>query len=212
MVQVSSSHYTPCTYEHLYRWISYWYQIQAILRATPRTVLKIGPGTGVVTDYLRNRLGIRVTTFDFDSSRNPDIVGDVRKLADYFRDASFDCVCAFQVLEHIPYHDFEKVLEHLAHVSREHVLISLPYWGYFVQFRVRLFKEFVLAFGRKVTRPFTWQFDGQHYWEIGTRGYPLRRVMDSISEVLQIEKHYFCPDYPYHYFFECRRKDHSCYE
>jgi SAM-dependent methyltransferase len=207
MAQVLPDHYGPSIYEHLYRWISYWYQIQAILRANPSTVLEIGPGTGVLTNYLRNRLGIKVTTFDFDSTRNPDVVGDIRNLTDYFDVASFDCVCAFQVLEHIPYHDFEKVLGHLASVSRKHVLLSLPYWGYFIQFRIRLFKV-SFAFGIKVTRPFTWHFDGQHYWEIGTRGYPLRRVLNSISTVLQIDRHYFCPDYPYHYFFECRRKAH----
>lgn len=206
MSQVSPEFYNPSNYEHLYRWVSYWYQIQAVLRARPTTVLEIGPGTGVMSHYLRNRLGIEVTTFDFDKSLNPDVVGDVRNLKNYFSPGSFDCVCAFQVLEHIPYEDFEKTLDHLAIVSRDSVLISLPYWGYFFQFRLRVFKRFSLCFGRKITRPFTWHFNGQHYWEIGTRQFPLRRVVKSISAKLLIERHYFCPDYPYHYFFECRLK------
>lgn len=207
MPQVSPEFYNPSNYEHLYRWISYWYQIQAVLRARPVTVLEIGTGTGIMSDYLRNRLGIKVTTFDFDKSRNPDVVGDVRNLNGYFPARAFDCICAFQVLEHIPYEDFEKMLEDLAFVSRNAVLISLPYWGYFFQFRLRLFKQFSFALGKKITRPFTWQFNGEHYWEIGTRQFPLRRVLKSISTRLQVNTHYFCPDYPYHYFFECRLKN-----
>ena len=61
MAQVSPDFYTPTNYEHFYKWVSYWYQIQAILHTHPASVLEIGPGTGVMSDYLRNRLGIKST-------------------------------------------------------------------------------------------------------------------------------------------------------
>jgi SAM-dependent methyltransferase len=207
MPQVASDFYDSGSYDELHRWISYWYQIQAVVRAEPANVLEIGCGTRVMSDYLRNQVNIDVTTFDFDASRAPDVVGDVRSLSEHFSSASFDCVCAFQVLEHIPYEDFEGTLKQLAEVTRKSVIISLPHWGYFFQFRIHLFKQLEVVFGRKVTRPFTWQFNGQHYWEIGTRRYPLKRVLRSISKVLGIDRHYFCPDYPYHYFFECQRRE-----
>ena len=206
MPQVSPVNYCPSNYDEFHRWASYWYQIRAVMRAAPKTVLEIGCGTGVVSHYLRERLKMKVTTFDFDPALAPDIVGDVRELNQYFDLASFDCVCAFQVLEHIPYKDFQPCLAQMNQVTRRAVVISLPYWGYFLQLRLRLFKQrYTLAFGRKITRPFTWQFNGQHYWEIGTREYPLQRVVDAVVEILEIERHYFCPDHPYHYFFECRK-------
>lgn len=53
-VQVAPEHYDFERYEELERWISYWYQIRAVLAVKPRTVLEIGPGSGVFNRYLRH--------------------------------------------------------------------------------------------------------------------------------------------------------------
>lgn len=184
--------------------MAYWYQLRALARTGARSVLEIGRGTGVVSDYLRRR-GFRVVTLDIDPALRPDVVGDVRNAAALFRPRAFDAVCAFQVLEHLPFADFAPTLAGLAQVARRSVVFSLPHWGYTLHVRLWV-KRYQLVFGRKLTRPFTWRFDGQHHWEIGTRGYPLARVVATVASVLDIDAHYFCPDYPYHYFFECRVK------
>ena len=208
-LQVTLDHYKPEQYEELHRWISYWYQIQSIIRSGAKSVLEIGLGTGIVTHYLRHRLGLKVTTLDFDESLNPDIVGDVRELASLVGGRQFDAVAAFQVLEHLPFEDFVPVLKQMARVSRKVVLISLPYNGTFFQVRLKVWRLSV-AFGRKIPRYCKWRFDGEHYWEIGTRGHSLTRIRSAIKAVLDIEWEYFCPDYPYHYFFECRvRHEHK---
>ena len=207
MAQVSKKHYDFQNYIELHRWVSYWHQLNAILRTKARTVLEIGYGTGIVSKCMRDNLELEVTTFDFDLSLKPDVVGDVRKISDYFNPESFDCVCAFQVLEHIPYDDFESVLPQLAKLSTRNVLISLPYWGYPIQLRFNLLKSnWSGFFSRKITRPYNWKFDGEHYWEIGTSQYPLRKVRKSIEKSLIIKKQYFCPDYAYHYYFECTKR------
>ena len=38
--QVDADHYQPDNYDELHRWVSYWYQIQSIVRAQPKSILK----------------------------------------------------------------------------------------------------------------------------------------------------------------------------
>lgn len=206
--QVAPNHYRPSHYDEFHRWVSYWYQIQSVARAQPRTILEIGVGSGVLSAYLRDRLQAQVTTFDFDPSLNPDLVGDVRQLASHVTPESFEAVLAFQVLEHLPFEDFKPALQQLAHASRKNVILSLPHYGYPLQMRFRLWR-FNWAFGRKLSKKPRWTFDGEHHWEIGTRDYPLSRIRSEIQTVLQIERDYFCADYPYHYFFECKKPEQS---
>lgn len=202
-LQVEAAFYGFTSYVHLQRWISYWYQIDAVLRQKPATVLEIGPGTGVTTAALR-QAGVAVTTFDFDPALKPDIVGDVLELAQTLEPKSYDVVCIFQVLEHLPFERFEAAVAALATVARHKVVISLPHWGYPLELRFRLLKDrFRWAFARKFARPKTWSFDGQHHWELGTRGHGVADIAAVLGRHLTIEKQYFCPDYSYHYFFEC---------
>ncbi|MCK1397437.1 methyltransferase domain-containing protein [Bradyrhizobium sp. 4] len=202
-IQVDAEFYGFSEYVHLRRWISYWYQIDAVLRHKPRSVLEIGPGNGTTTSALR-KAGIEVKTFDFDPRLEPDYVGDIRRLTQAVPQKTHDLVCAFQVLEHLPFEDFEPTIAELANAARDHVVISVPHWGYPVEIRGRLFKDRLkFAFARKLTRPKSWTFDGQHYWELGTRGHSVNKVAEIISRHMQIERQWFCPDYSYHYFFEC---------
>jgi SAM-dependent methyltransferase len=201
-VQVGAGFYDFESYITRERWQSYWYQIRAVMRYKPQTVLEIGCGTGATTQMLR-RLGVAVTTFDFDANLNPDIRGDVREIEALAGTRSYDLVCAFQVLEHIPYSDFAPTLASLGRVARNNVVISLPHWGYPVELRAQFLKKrFSFSLSRKMTRPMEWQFDGQHYWELGTRGHSLKQVQRRVAAELTILESYFCPDYSYHYFFE----------
>jgi SAM-dependent methyltransferase len=201
-VQVGEGFYDFETYITRERWLSYWYQLRAVTKYKPRTVLEIGCGTGATTQMLR-RMGVEVTTFDFDANLKPDISGDVRGLEKLAGIKAFDLVCAFQVLEHIPYADFAPTLAQLGRVARQNVIISLPHWGYPVELRGQFLKKrFSLAFARKLTRPMEWKFDEQHHWELGTNGHSLAQVRRAVASELQILDHYFCPDYSYHYFFE----------
>ena len=203
-IQVEEGHYDPSAYDELHRWKSYWYQIQAIGRSQPARLLEIGSGSGVISWYARERMGVEVVTFDFDNALSPDIVGDVRDLTQYFECDSFDCVCAFQVLEHIPFEDFERALQAMASISSRSVLISLPHWGYPIELRMQLVRRaWTFAMARKVSPPKRWSFDGEHHWEIGVEGCSLQTVRNVVNGPLEIKREYFCPDYSYHYFFEC---------
>lgn len=201
-VQVAEGFYSFDNYISRERWQSFWYQLNAIMKYRPANVLEIGGGPGATALMLR-KLGVEVTTFDFDASLSPDIQGDVRRIGEMVEARSFDVVCAFQVLEHVPYADFLPTLTQLGRIARNNVVISLPHWGYPVELRGMFLKQrFSLAIGRKLTRPMEWKFDGQHYWELGTSATPLAKVRADIESVVDVLDGYFCTDYSYHYFFE----------
>jgi len=170
--QVPASHYAKGSYRDKERWVSYWHQLHMVREAAPASLLEIGPGERVVTDILRKE-GVAITTADIAPEMNPDVVCSVTALP--FPDKSFDVVLAAEVLEHIRYEDVPQALSELHRVARMHVIVSLPHPGYVFSLiaKVPLLSRFSFLF--KI--PFFWKehrFNGEHYWELGKRGYSLR--------------------------------------
>ena len=94
-VQVAPEHYDFERYDDRERWMSYWHQIRVVLAVRPKTVLEIGPGSGVFRSYLRS-VGIDVKTLDIDASRGVDFVADITRLDEALpAGLVFDAVCAF---------------------------------------------------------------------------------------------------------------------
>src|SRR5689334_14680951 len=106
-IQVAPEHYDFERYDDRERWMSYWHQIRVVLAVRPKTVLEIGPGSGVFRNYLRS-VGVEVKTVDIDASRGVDYVADITRLDEALpAGLVFDAVCAFQVLEHLPLAELE---------------------------------------------------------------------------------------------------------
>ena len=157
------------------RIITHWHQANAVVEVTQPMgrVLEIGPGSGHTTWLLRN-WGMTVTTLDFDPSIRPDIVGDITEIP--CTSKSFDCVLAAEVLEHIPFSEFEKAIAELRRICRGHVIITLP--APFVGISALLNIAGLNLKSIFLGLPF-WahhKYDGQHYWELGKRGYSAWRV------------------------------------
>src|SRR5664279_2839015 len=120
-VQVAPEHYDFERYDDAERWMSYWHQLRAVLSVRPKTVLEIGPGSGVFRNYLR-AAGVTVKTLDIDPTREVDYVADITKLdAVLPAGMTFDAICAFQVLEHLPFAEFETCLQNIAKRASPHV-------------------------------------------------------------------------------------------
>ena len=203
-VQVSPQHYEFHKYDHFERWSSYWYQIRAALAVRPRTVLEIGSGTGVFRSYLEGR-GVKVEALDVDATRRPDHVADVSDLdATLPAGLRFDCVAAFQVLEHLPYDRFEACLSGLARRAAPWCLLSLPYHG--VQLRCAVNVAGVRV-SRGVSLPFPWKlkFTGEHHWELGWE-HPIRAVTRTIARHFEVVERGFVPENPYHYLWVLRSR------
>ncbi len=194
---VPSDHYGR-RYDSKLRFGSYWHQIHEILRWQPASVLEVGIGNGFVSDYLRKR-DVRLRTVDVNPELGPDLVASVLALP--FADASFDVACSFETLEHIDYGHFPQAVAELARVARRAVLLSLPdvtrRLGVLLTLPGWRFQK-----GIDLTLPGRLHtFDGQHFWEIGKRGYPLSRILAVLRQQgLRISRCYRADENLYHRF------------
>ena len=193
--------YFDTAYDCKGRFCSYWHQINEITKLRPGKVLEIGLGNGFVFSYLRVR-GIDVTNLDVDRDLRPTVVGNALKLP--FVDRSFNVTACYEVLEHLPYGDFEGALLELARVSRSHVLLSVPdvtrVYRLSIQFpKIGEIKQLILL---PRLREYIHRFDGQHMWEIGKAGYSLKRIQGDIERAgLRVLETYRVFEFPYHRFF-----------
>lgn len=194
------SNYFKKNYDTQQRFNSYWRQIDLVFSFKPTSVLVIGKGNGLIDWYLKRTID-RVVSLDIDESLEPDVVGDVRKMP--FKDDEFDIVLCAEVLEHLPYGDFGNCLNELKRVAKNGVVLSLPHWGYTFKIGIKMpflgdFKRILKLSGLKFHR-----FSGEHYWEIGKRGYSLKRVIQDIKITgYGIERHFVEFNSPYHHFFK----------
>jgi hypothetical protein len=170
-VQVAAKHYISKKYASLERFISYFYQIDSIYDLEHSSILFIGVGDSIVSDFLKRNPKYTITTMDIDPELKPDVVGDIRSLP--FPDQSFDTVCVFEVLEHLPFEETKKSLAELSRVARKHAIISVPHRRTGVEIVLKF--PFIRSLLKRhfiniaVTLPV--KFPGfavskQHYWEI----------------------------------------------
>jgi len=61
------------------RFISYFYQIDSILKLNPKSVLEVGVGNKTEYNYLKQS-GLNLVSCDFNRNLNPDKVGAIRYL------------------------------------------------------------------------------------------------------------------------------------
>lgn len=204
MKQVDKEAYAFERYSHPGRWVSYYHQIKEVLRLDPKSILEIGSGDGVFKSYIKENTPIQYTNVDVADDLHPDVVGSVTELP--FADASYDVVCAFEVLEHIPFEQFELALAEIARVSRGPVVLSLPHFGPPLQFllKIPLLKE--IRFSWKVPFHKEHVFNGQHYWEIGKKGYPAKDIRAVLGKHFEVVKEFIPFENQYHHFFVLRKK------
>ena len=179
-----------------------------------KRVLVVGPGQGLDTAILR-WAGYDVTTFDIDETFGPDVVGSVHEMT-MFDAAAFDVVTASHVLEHIAVPYLDIALAELARVAR-YATIYLPVHGRRLQLRVKPgFRDLDLSFVADVFN--YWHKPdgmtprsaaGQHFWELGMRGFRRRDFLSRLSAHFDALQHYRNPDWPISYNFVLRSRRHT---
>jgi len=202
--QVDKKAYGFFRYCGLDRWASYHYQLTEILSVKPQSVLEVGVGDGVVCGYLSRNTEIAYTSVDIADDVGADVIGSITALP--FQDKSFDVVCAFEVLEHLPFETLGTSLSELARVAREKVILSVPHFGPPLKFLLKLPFLSELSFAFKIPHPLTHIFNGQHYWELGKRDYPVNRFRSYLEKHFTIEKEYVPFENQYHRFFVLKPK------
>jgi len=191
------SRYKFLQYNGKSRWMSYWHQINEVLSLKPKNVLEIGIGNKTVANYLKSQ-GVEVITFDKDEKLKPDVVGDVLEIP--FGNNSFDVILCAEVLEHLFFNDFENALYELKRVSKKYVVLSLPHFGHSITLSIKipLIKEKRLAI--RIPHPIAHKL-GEHYWEVGKRGYSLSKIKKILKKYFKIKKDYIPFENQYHHFF-----------
>lgn len=201
MKQVSKEHYKFDHYIDPYRWLSFREQIKNTLQLSPENILEIGVGTGVYHTLIQH-FGISVKTLDYDKDLYPDYVSSVTDIP--IDDKKFDiCVC-FQVLEHLTFSDFSRSLKEMKRVSKRYIIMTLPDRKRTIPIMLKLphfgIKAFYIELPMFLTKKFS--FDGEHYWEINSKGYPLSRINKVFEDLnLTIINNYRIKENPYHRMF-----------
>lgn len=202
-IQVSQDHYLG-DYLNLPRMISYWYQAKAVRDCGGDRALEIGLGMGLTTWILR-RWGLDVSTLDVDPALRPSIVGDLRRMP--FADNAYDTILIAEVLEHLPFEQFDEALAELRRVTAKSLIITLPcpLVGFNVGLNLPILDPVFLSLGfRQMSKP---RFDGQHYWELDRRGYPKRRIRRHLRDAgFEIVREFRPGLSLYNYFFVLRKR------
>ena len=199
--QLNSKIYQFSWYCKEERWSSYWHQVNEILKCNPQTILEIGIGDKFLGNYIKNNTTIKYQSLDINPELKPDIISSVEKIP--LADNSFDLVCAFEVLEHLPFTKLGQVLSELSRVSKRYIILSLPHWGRHFSLEIRLPFFKIIRWQYKVNLfPIKHTFNGSHYWEIGKKGYSLKKLKSIFkANKIKIIKDYIAFTSPYHHFF-----------
>ena len=191
--------YLRKNYDNADRWHSYYRQVREVMEFEPESVLEVGKGSGLVSTVLKSR-GYALQSLDIDPSLNPDILGSVLEIP--AGDAVFDIVLCAEVLEHLPFEEFPKALSEIRRVAKKGVVLSLPHWGWVFHLRMKVPLLPRLDLFGKLSGLKTHPPGGEHFWEIGKKGYPLSRVKSEIEKAgFLVRRCYMDADAPYHRFF-----------
>ncbi len=202
--QVTKKHYNFQKYCYPDRWGSYYYQIKEIFASNPESVLEVGAGDETVKSYIQKALQCKYTTVDIADDLKPDIIAPIHTIP--VPDNSFDTVCVFEVLEHIPFENVETALIELKRIAKNIVLISVPHFGPAVKFNIKIpfFPEFRGAF--KIAFPKKHAFNGQHYWELGKKGFSPRMFKSLLSKHFKVTRDFVPYENQYHHFYILEKK------
>lgn len=197
---------------HRSNFVNAWCQYADVQRCGDVSkILIVGPGQGFDTMVLRWR-GYDVTTFDIDETFEPDVIGSVHDMP-MFADAQFDVVIASHVIEHIAVPYLDEALAELARVAR-HAIIYLPVHGRHLQLRVLPgFKDLDLSLNMDLFNYLhkpdgkTARYSaGQHFWELGMRGFRMRDVLRRFEQRFEVIREYRNPDWPISHNFVLRSR------
>lgn len=204
MQQTDKSWYNFRKYAGVDRFASYFHQLDEALSLKPSSILEVGVGDHVFGNYISKNTDIRYESLDVANDLNPTHTGSIENIP--LPDSSYDLVCAFEVLEHLPFEKFPKALSELSRVSKRNVLVSIPHFGPPIKlsFKIPYLPEIKLAW--KFPFPKSHVFNGQHYWELGKKDYPVSRVRTEIKKKFKIVKEFVPFENQYHHFFVLEKK------
>lgn len=155
-------------YFTMHQLCSFAHQINDIYKFNAKSILEVGIGNGFVSTYMK-RAGFDVTTVDINYELEPDLCAPISELTSRLSGKKFDLVVCCEVLEHMPFSEFEDAIRVFRALGSKLYLtlpnhnivigfggfIRIPYLG------VKL-SELMVEIPRKRI------LDKEHFWEINS--------------------------------------------
>jgi 2-polyprenyl-3-methyl-5-hydroxy-6-metoxy-1,4-benzoquinol methylase len=158
-------------------WYRFFFIVKEVIDLMPNDVLEIGTGSGIVKNCLQP-LVKNYVVLDVNPRLKPEVVGDVRVYQDGLEN-NYDCVIIADVLEHLPFSDFEKSLRHIYSYLKKggKLLVTIPHRRSHFLFMTPLKTDpwvftvptgflSLAGFYRRFIKRKIW-IDPHHCWEIG---------------------------------------------
>lgn len=157
-------------------WYRYYFIVKEVIELMPKSILEIGPGSGIVKNCLKPMVELYIV-MDINPKLNPDILADVREYKEEL-ERKFECIIIADVLEHMPFIDSEKSLKNLYNYLKKggKVIITIPHRGSYFLIMTPTYKPHVISiptgflslgsFYRRFIKRKIW-IDPHHCWEIG---------------------------------------------
>ena len=195
--------------------------------------MEVGPGAKYLQILLKEIGYEDIITIDAQQDVYPDILCDIRTVDERKYVRQFDLIACFQLLEHIPYEDFLRVLDKFYVMSKKYVFISVPFAGIHIYINFPIFRLFNIVLRKCLNKPkkvdlnkgriFTIPYRGLparkyreefkrefafaiHYWEIGRNGLTKKQFLRDIHDAgFQVDLQFHNILYPYHFFVLARK-------
>lgn len=164
-------------------------QLLIVHKLSPKSILEVGPGNGFVSDFLR-KSGKEVITFDINSNLNPDVVGNLTKIEHSFSPNSFDLILCAEVLEHLPFENFESILKQFKTIARKNVVITLPrnhhiLIDYSSKLKIPFIPYLHFNFFLRLPNRIKWE---NHHWEVDyTPMHSLKRLKAIMEKYFSVK-------------------------
>jgi len=130
---------------------------------------------------------------------NPDLLLDITAPLEHTQ--KYDAVCAFQVLEHLPFESLSNVFDNFQKLTNKTLLISVPERSLCFGFEIkapRLSSAFKFHLGRFWSSSLSSKW---HYWELGLKDKKLKDFLNVANKHFLLKEHFVPFNNTYHHFF-----------
>jgi hypothetical protein len=171
------------------RIVHQWTQVHLLSTIECEKVLEIGPALGLVTSMLVN-IGYDVHTLDMGPRAfvYPDVPHHQKDLCNLRSDqiAGYDAILCCETLEHVPWERVGSILSAFHDSGAKYLIVSVPYMSFQIFWEVYLntvtARQYFSMKKLLWRKRFAAEPAGGHQWEVGYKGYSLRRWENRIKE------------------------------
>ena len=147
---------------------SFAHQIHDIYKIQPKNILEFGIGNGFTSTYLK-RSGFTVTTVDINNKLSPDICSSINEIEKILTEERFDLIVCCEVLEHMPFEEFEESVKIFSKLGKK-LYLTIPNYNrnYGISGFLRIPKFGVRSIDFSINIPIRKRLDKEHFWEINS--------------------------------------------